>query len=124
MAYKAVIGLEFHCEMKSNTKVFSSARNGYSKLSNEYVSAVDMAFPGMPCHCSCSVPWPLYLWPWNISLRSDRILCGTHCRNPQGVLGCQESMGMVCFLMEGHPGRCHRSSLRICKLVAHHAQVL
>lgn len=46
MAYKAVIGLEFHCEMKSNTKVFSSAKNGYSKLSNEYVSAVDMAFPG------------------------------------------------------------------------------
>lgn len=24
--YKAVIGLEMHCEMKSNTKVFSSAK--------------------------------------------------------------------------------------------------
>ena len=34
MAYKAVIGLEFHCEMKSHTKVFSNAINGYSKLSN------------------------------------------------------------------------------------------
>ncbi len=46
MAYKAVIGLEFHCEMKSHTKVFSNAINGYSKVSNEYVSPVDMAFPG------------------------------------------------------------------------------
>ena len=46
MAYKAVIGLEFHCEMKSHTKVFSNAINGYSKLANEYVSAIDMAFPG------------------------------------------------------------------------------
>ena len=46
MAYKAVIGLEFHCEMKSHTKVFSDAINGYSKLSNEYVRPLDMAFPG------------------------------------------------------------------------------
>ena len=37
MAYIAVIGLEFHCEMKSHTKVFSNAINGYSKLSNQYV---------------------------------------------------------------------------------------
>lgn len=46
MAYKAVIGLEFHCEMKSHTKVFSSALNGYSKLSNQFVAPLDMAFPG------------------------------------------------------------------------------
>ncbi len=44
--YKTVIGLEFHCEMKSHTKVFSNAINGYSKLSNEYVRPIDMAFPG------------------------------------------------------------------------------
>ena len=46
MAYKAVIGLEFHCEMKSHTKVFSNAINDYSKLSNSNVSPLDMAFPG------------------------------------------------------------------------------
>ena len=46
MAYKAVIGLEFHCEMKSNTKVFSNARNSFSKVANENVAPVDMAFPG------------------------------------------------------------------------------
>ena len=46
MAYKAVIGLEFHCEMKSNTKVFSNARNSFSKVANENIATVDMAFPG------------------------------------------------------------------------------
>ncbi len=46
MKYKTVIGLEFHCEMKSNTKVFSNAKNGYSKKSNSYVAPIDMAFPG------------------------------------------------------------------------------
>lgn len=44
--YKAVIGLEMHFELKSNSKVFSSARNSYSKTPNENVQAVDMAFPG------------------------------------------------------------------------------
>lgn len=45
--YKAVIGLEMHFELKSNSKVFSSAKNAYSKTPNENVSAVDMAFPGV-----------------------------------------------------------------------------
>ena len=44
--YKAVIGLEMHCEMKSNSKVFSSARNEFSELANINVRPVDMAFPG------------------------------------------------------------------------------
>lgn len=46
MAYKAVIGLEFHCEMSSYSKVFSPSRNGFSKLSNEFVAPLDMGFPG------------------------------------------------------------------------------
>ena len=44
--YKAVIGLEMHCELKSNSKVFSSAKNSYSQIPNEFVRPVDMAFPG------------------------------------------------------------------------------
>ena len=44
--YKAVIGLEMHCEMKSNSKVFSSARNDFNELANINVRPVDMAFPG------------------------------------------------------------------------------
>ena len=44
--YKAVIGLEMHCELKSNSKVFSSAKNSYNETPNDNISAVDMAFPG------------------------------------------------------------------------------
>ncbi len=45
--YKALIGLEMHCQIsKTNTKVFSSAKNGYSSKSNEFVRPLDMAFPG------------------------------------------------------------------------------
>lgn len=45
--YKAVIGLEMHCELKSNSKVFSPASNEYSDLPNSNISAVDLAFPGI-----------------------------------------------------------------------------
>lgn len=44
--YKAVIGLEMHCELKSNSKVFSRAENSYKELANSNISPVDMAFPG------------------------------------------------------------------------------
>ena len=46
MSYKAIIGLEFHCEMKSNTKVFSPSKNSFSKIANQNVAPLDMAFPG------------------------------------------------------------------------------
>ncbi len=44
--YKAVIGLEMHCELKSNSKVFSSAKNSYNETPNDNIAPVDMAFPG------------------------------------------------------------------------------
>lgn len=45
--YKALIGLEMHCEIsRTNTKVFSSAKNSYSTKSNENIRPLDMAFPG------------------------------------------------------------------------------
>lgn len=45
--YKALIGLEMHCEISTtNTKVFSSARNAYSEIPNSNIRPVDMAFPG------------------------------------------------------------------------------
>ncbi len=44
--YKAVIGLEMHCEMQSNSKVFSSARNSYNDNPNANIRPLDMAFPG------------------------------------------------------------------------------
>ena len=45
--YKAVIGLEMHCELKSNSKVFSPASNVYNDLPNSNISAIDLAFPGI-----------------------------------------------------------------------------
>ncbi len=42
----AVIGLEMHCELKSNSKVFSSARNSYNETPNINIAPLDMAFPG------------------------------------------------------------------------------
>lgn len=45
--YKTLIGLEMHCEISgTKTKVFSSARNGYSEEANTNIRPVDMAFPG------------------------------------------------------------------------------
>ena len=45
--YKVVIGLEVHCELKSNSKNFSSARNSYSTIPNSNVSVVDLGMPGI-----------------------------------------------------------------------------
>ena len=42
----AVIGLEMHCEFKSNSKVFSSAPNNYNETPNSNVAPLDMALPG------------------------------------------------------------------------------
>ncbi len=45
--YKALIGLEMHCEIsKTNTKVFSSAANTFTDTPNSNIRPVDMAFPG------------------------------------------------------------------------------
>ena len=45
--YKALIGLEMHCEISTtNTKVFSSAENSYKDTPNDNIRPVDMAFPG------------------------------------------------------------------------------
>ncbi len=42
----AVIGLEMHCEMKSSSKVFSSATNSYNETPNSNIALLDLAFPG------------------------------------------------------------------------------
>lgn len=47
MMYKTVIGLEVHCELKSRSKNFSSARNSYSTIPNSNVSVVDLGMPGI-----------------------------------------------------------------------------
>lgn len=45
--YEAIIGLELHCELKSNSKVFSPSKNSYDITPNNNVCAIDLAFPGI-----------------------------------------------------------------------------
>ena len=45
--YKTVIGLEVHCELKSNSKNFSGSKNSYSTIPNSNVSVVDLGMPGI-----------------------------------------------------------------------------
>ena len=44
--YKAVIGLEIHCELNTKSKNFSSSENLYESLPNTNVSPLDVAYPG------------------------------------------------------------------------------
>jgi aspartyl-tRNA(Asn)/glutamyl-tRNA(Gln) amidotransferase subunit B len=46
MNYETIIGIEIHCELKTKTKMFSSAPNSFAAQPNTQVSPVDMAFPG------------------------------------------------------------------------------
>ncbi len=45
--YKVVIGLEVHCEVLTNTKNFSSAKNTYTNIPNINVMPVDLGLPGI-----------------------------------------------------------------------------
>ena len=45
--YKALIGLEMHCEISTtNSKVFSEAKNSFDGMPNSNIMPVDMGFPG------------------------------------------------------------------------------
>lgn len=47
MKYKALIGIEMHCEIsRTNSKVFSSAANSFNDCPNGNVRPLDMGFPG------------------------------------------------------------------------------
>lgn len=46
MNYEAVIGIEIHCELKTDTKMFSSAPLVYGAQPNTAVNEVDIAMPG------------------------------------------------------------------------------
>lgn len=44
--YRPVVGLEIHCELKTNSKVFSTAKNSYNEIPNENIKELDLSFPG------------------------------------------------------------------------------
>lgn len=45
--YKVVIGLEVHCELETESKNFSTAKNTFSENHNENVMPVDLGLPGI-----------------------------------------------------------------------------
>ena len=45
--YKVVIGLEVHCEIKTQSKNFSMAENTYTNIPNIHVAPVDLGLPGV-----------------------------------------------------------------------------
>lgn len=46
MNFEAVIGLEIHVEMRTKSKMFSAAPDGFSHDPNTEIAPLDMAFPG------------------------------------------------------------------------------
>lgn len=46
MNFEAVIGLEIHVQMKTETKMFSASPNHFSRIPNSEVTPFDMAYPG------------------------------------------------------------------------------
>ena len=45
--YKAVIGLEVHCQLDTKSKNFSSSPNQFTETPNIHVSTVDLGLPGI-----------------------------------------------------------------------------
>ena len=50
MSYETVIGIEIHCELKTKTKMFSSAPVSFGEVANTCTNEVDLGHPGtLPC---------------------------------------------------------------------------
>ena len=50
MEYETVIGIEIHCELKTKTKMFSSAPVSFAKKANTNTNEIDLGHPGtLPC---------------------------------------------------------------------------
>lgn len=48
--YKTTVGIEVHCELKTNSKMFTDSINSYGGMANINISEIDFALPGtLPC---------------------------------------------------------------------------
>ncbi len=45
--YKTTIGIEVHCELKTNSNMFSDSINNYGGLANTNINEIDFALPGV-----------------------------------------------------------------------------
>lgn len=46
MDYKITIGIEVHCELKTNEKIFSPSKSSYGSMANSNVNVIDLGYPG------------------------------------------------------------------------------
>ena len=44
--YIPTVGVEVHVELKTKTKIFSNARNGYGQMANSLTNVIDLGYPG------------------------------------------------------------------------------
>ena len=44
--YITTVGIEVHVELKTNTKIFSSSKNGYGESANSLTNVIDLGYPG------------------------------------------------------------------------------
>jgi aspartyl-tRNA(Asn)/glutamyl-tRNA(Gln) amidotransferase subunit B len=54
--YEAVIGLETHCQLSTETKIFSTSSTVFGADPNTHIDPVVMGLPGC-CRCSTSGFW-------------------------------------------------------------------
>lgn len=73
--YKAVIGLEVHCELETNSKNFSGSPNTFTETPNINVSTVDLGLPGI-------LPYPNK----EAVRRALKTAMALNCTNPDEVI--------------------------------------
>ena len=73
--YKAVIGLEVHCELDTKSKNFSGAPNKFTETPNIHVSTIDLGLPGI-------LPYPNK----EAVRKSLKTAMALHCENPDEVI--------------------------------------
>ena len=47
MDYKITIGVEVHCELKTNNKIFSPSISSYGSIANTNTNVIDLGYPGV-----------------------------------------------------------------------------
>jgi aspartyl-tRNA(Asn)/glutamyl-tRNA(Gln) amidotransferase subunit B len=47
MKRDVVIGIEIHCELKTNAKMFSASKNAINDTPNLHVNEIDLGHPGV-----------------------------------------------------------------------------